>query len=144
MGKIGAIMRIARLLKTVPLLVWVLFVSQVSYSQGMKPKIRLEFEVTASDLSQLSELLMRFARDEGFSISDHGAKMPPKNGRPLFWMELSRGSLVEVDVNNIRSENRVFVWIYELSPNPEFDEVAGRLEKVLREKWPNIAPYKGL
>jgi hypothetical protein len=48
-----------------------------------------------------------------------------------------------VVVTNIRAEERMFVWVYELQPGSRFEQLGCRLQEVLRRKWPTLAPYDG-
>jgi hypothetical protein len=65
-------------------------------------------------------------------------------GRQLFYLELypENGS-IKVTVTNIRAEERMFVWFYEYRAGSNLAEIDTKLEQILREKWPTLAPYEG-
>jgi hypothetical protein len=107
------------------------------------PKTRLEFRIKLEELRNLHELLARFAVKERMRLSDLGAQMPPIHGRPLFYVELDRDNDIEVDINNIAAEDRMFVWVYEFQPGPRSRDIEMKLEEALRSKWPSLAPYEG-
>ena len=104
-------------------------------------KVRLEFRITPDELAELRSVLLKFAQTERLAVNDVGTKMPPRQERPLFYVELDRGSSVQLVVTNIRAEKRMFVWVYELEPASDFARLGSRLEEVLRRKWPTLAPY---
>jgi hypothetical protein len=106
-------------------------------------KIRLEFRIKPDELKELRGVLEQFAQTEDFVVNDIGARMPPRHGRPLFYLELDQGDSLKVTVINIRAEDRMFVWFYEFQPSSSLREVDHKLERVLREKWPTLAPYEG-
>jgi hypothetical protein len=125
------------------LLIAFVLVAPGASSQDVKPKIRLEFRVAATELDGLRAVLSRFAATEKFSVENYGAGIPPRNGRPLFWVKLTRGNATAVEILNVEREDRMFVWIYELKPNEDFENTARKLERALHEKWPDIAPSQG-
>lgn len=106
-------------------------------------KIRLEFRIPPEQLSDLRTILSEFAERTGLAVNDLGSRMPARQGRPLFYIELDQGDSVKVTVTNIRREDRIFVWFYEFRPNSNLKEIDSLLERALREKWPTLAPYKG-
>jgi len=115
-----------------------------SYAQNAGAKIRLEFRAMPEQLEDLRSVLTKFAASEGFRVEDYGKSMPPRNGRPLFWLRLFRSDLIEIQVINIRSPTRMFVWFYNPKNVVTINNVAIKLEQILRADWPDIAPYEGL
>jgi hypothetical protein len=61
--------------------------------------------------------------------------------RCSFWI-LTKGDSLKVIVTNIRAEDRMFVWFYEFRSGSNLRDIASKLEHVLREKWPTLAPTK--
>jgi hypothetical protein len=106
-------------------------------------KIRLEFWITPGELKELRSVLEQFARTEHFAVNDIGAQMPPRHGRPLFFLDLDQGDSLKVIVTNIRAEDRMFVRFYEFRSGSNLRDIDSKLEHVLREKWPTLAPYEG-
>lgn len=106
-------------------------------------KVRLEFRVRPGELHELRSVLLSFAAEERLTVNDVGTRIPPKQERPLFHIELEQGASVQVVVTNIRAEERMFVWVYELQPGSRFEQLGSRLQEVLRRKWPTLAPYDG-
>jgi hypothetical protein len=80
---------------------------------------------------------------EWLTVNDIGAQMPPRHGRPLFWLELNQDDAIKVIVTNIRAEDRMFVWFYQLQPGSDLKDIESKLEEVLRRQWPTLAPYEG-
>jgi len=116
---------------------------QTSLPANAPLKIRLEFRIKTDELKELRSVLQQFAQTEHFAVNDIGARMPPRHGRPLFYLELDQGDSLKVTVTNIRAEERMFVWFYELESGSNLQKVDARLEQILRERWPTLAPYEG-
>jgi hypothetical protein len=110
---------------------------------NVSAKIRLEFRIKPDELKELRGVLEQFAETEHFVVNDIGARMPPRHGRPLFYLELDQGNSIKVTVINIRAEDRMFVWFYEFESGSNLQNVDARLEQILRERWPTLAPYEG-
>src|ERR1700722_8456216 len=89
-------------------------VAQTSLPPDAPLKIRLEFRIKPEELNELRTTLAQFAQNEQLTVNDIGAQMPPRQGRPLFHLELERQDRsVKITVTNIRAEDRMFVWFYE-------------------------------
>jgi len=101
---------------------------------------RLELDIAAGDMLQLREMLTEFASNNGLLIHDYGAKMPPHNGRSVFWLRLVDAKFLRIDVLNIQRENLIYIWIYRLEPHRDVEAVIGGLEQALRYRWPNVRP----
>jgi hypothetical protein len=106
-------------------------------------KVRLEFRIKPEELKELHVVLSRFAEAERLTVNDIGAQMPPRHGRPLFYLELHQGDAIQVTVTNIRAENRMFVWFYQFQPGSNLKDIESKLEEILRRQWPTLAPYEG-
>jgi hypothetical protein len=116
---------------------------QIFPSANVSAKIRLEFRIKPDELKELRGVLVQFAETEHFVVNDIGARMPPRHGRPLFYLELDQSNSIKVTVINIRAEDRMFVWFYEFESGSNLQNVDARLEQILRERWPTLAPYEG-
>ncbi|MHC2336749.1 hypothetical protein [Bradyrhizobium sp. USDA 4454] len=118
------------------------FVQSTSVFGSMNAKLRLQFSTSPAQKENLRNILRQFAQDEGFDLEDIGAQMPPKSGRRVFWMKLSKMSN-EIEVLNIRREELMFIWVYELKSNVGLEVDVSKLKEVLRKEWPDLAPYEG-
>ncbi|NEU98168.1 ribonuclease E inhibitor RraB [Bradyrhizobium uaiense] len=136
-------MRVAPIALVLIGLIFVPFRSILAESSSLDAKIRLEFSVAATQFEELRNTLIQFAQSEGFEVDDIGAQMPSKGGRRVFWLNLHKRTM-EVEILNIRKADSMFIWIYELEPNVEFKAEVSKLQEVLRVKWPDLAPYRGL
>ena len=97
--------------------------AQTSLPRNAPLKIRLEFRIKPDQLNELRDVLGEFAQTEHFAINDVGSQMPPRHGRPLFYLELDQGDSLRVTITNIRSEDRMFVWFYEFQSGSNLKEV---------------------
>jgi hypothetical protein len=108
------------------------------------PKIRLELHIATQEAGELRQLLARFAESERFATEDVGAQLPPKDGRKPFYLKLTRGDTLEVLVTDFMEPGRFLVALYELKSDPKFQEIASKLEGMLRSRWPDrVKPYTG-
>jgi hypothetical protein len=136
-------MRLMGLLAAICLAVNMPVTAQTSLPPNVPLKKRLEFQIKPAELEELRSVLLQFAHSERLTVNDLGAQMPPRAGRPLFWLVLVQGDSMKVTVINIRAEERMFVWFYEYQSGSNLGEIDSKLEQVLREKWPTLAPYEG-
>jgi hypothetical protein len=136
-------MRLMGLLAAICLAVNMPVTAQTSLPPNVPLKKRLEFQIKPAELEELRSVLLQFAHSERLTVNDLGAQMPPRVGRPLFWLVLVQGDSMKVTVINIRAEERMFVWFYEYQSGSNLGEIDSKLEQVLREKWPTLAPYEG-
>jgi hypothetical protein len=65
-----------------------------------KPVLRMEFQIQESSLSDMMEILTRYAKKEGFAVEEIGPHMPPKENRPIFYVNLTRQDAVKITVTN--------------------------------------------
>ena len=107
-------------------------------------KLRLEFQTEPKGADDVHAFFVRFARVEGLSFEDAGAKMPPKDGRSILFLALRKGDSIKVIVTNVVKIDQFLVAAYEYKPEASFDGIATRLTAQLKEKWPSTKPYKGL
>lgn len=112
-------------------------------TKNIEPKLRLEFHAPPDSLNEVREFFVQFARAEGFTVADATPKMPWKDGRPVFNLELRQDDIVTVNIANIVATDQFLVFAYELKPNGTFASVASRLENSLKERWPSTRPYRG-
>lgn len=118
-------------------------IGQTQPPRDAQLKVRLEFKIEPTELGSLRDVLLKFARAEGLHVTDVGAQMPPRNGRSLFYLELNQDDSVRIDVTNIRAEQQMFVWLYQLRTESDMRELDFKLQAALRKRWPTLAPYKG-
>ena len=123
----------------------ILFSSMIAscMAQTTSPKVHLELQIAADDVTELRQLITDFAKDEGFAFEDVGPELPPRQGREVFYILLKRSD-IEVLVDDFLEQYRFGVAIYDLKSRPEFESVAARLEAMLRNRWPDrLRPYTG-
>jgi hypothetical protein len=137
-------MRLLILLTAICFLGTMPVVAQSKLPPNVPLKIRLEFRIKPEELNELRGVLTQFAQNEQLTDNDMGAQMFPKGGRVPFYVELvSKNGSINITVTNIRAEERMFVWFYEYQAGSNLAEMDTKLEKLLREKWPTLAPYEG-
>jgi hypothetical protein len=136
-------MRFMSLLAAICFLVSMPATAQTSLPTNLSAKKRLEFRIKPEEIQELRSVLVQFAHSERLTVNDIGAQMPPRRGRPLFHLDLDQDDSIKVTVTNIRAEERMFVWFYELQSGSNLAEIDSKLEHVLSEKWPTLAPYEG-
>jgi hypothetical protein len=135
-------MKTSIVMTTVCLLLGIIAGCSISNAQSADPKIRVILNPAPENLDDVRAVLRRFADKEGLSIAE--TRLPPLEERPDYLMvKLSLNDSFMAIATNFARTNRVFIGIYEPKPNPGFEQMALRLEEVLREKWPYIAPYEG-
>ena len=98
----------------------------------------LEFQLAHGDLPVLRELLSRFAVEKHISCEDYGDKMPPKQGRRVFWLHLASGQQLRIEALNIRREDLISVWIYRPESDSKSEQIAKSLVQLLRMEWPDL------
>ncbi len=110
----------------------------------IKPALRMEFEVQESSLSDLMEILMRYAEKEGFTVQDIGPRMPPKDKRLVFYVTLIRPDSTEITVTNFLRQNQMLLFLYAPKQDAQSRQLIDPLISQLREMWPDIHVYTGL
>ena len=110
--------------------------------QDEAPKLRLEFVSEPDKNREVRAFFLRFAHEEGFSFEDAGARMPPKNGRPIFLLALRKTEKIEIIVTGL-SETKFFVALYEHSPSPDFEKISSQIATRLKQRWANTHLYMG-
>jgi hypothetical protein len=118
--------------------------AQSSLPPNAPLKIRLQFNIRPQEFDELRNLLTQFAQNEHLTVIDQGAGMFPRGGRVPFYLQLnSTDGSTEIAVTNIRAEDLMFVWFYEYGAGSNLAVLDSKLEPILREKWPTLAPYRG-
>jgi hypothetical protein len=110
----------------------------------IKPALRMEFHVQEAGLSDLMEILTRYADKEGFTVEDIGPHMPPKDSRPIFYVNLKRQDSTEITVTNFLKQNQMLLAFYVPKQDAHSQHLIDPLISELREKWPDIHIYTGL
>jgi hypothetical protein len=137
-------MRLLGLLTAIFFLATMPAIAQSKLPPNVPLKIRLEFRIKPEELNELRSVLTQFAQDEQLTVHDMGAQMFPKGGRTPFYLELDpKNGSIKITVTNIRAEERMFVWFYEYQAGSNLAEMDSKLEQILRQKWPTLAPYEG-
>ena len=90
------------------------------------------------------EILMRYAKKEGFTVEDIGPHMPPKDNRPVFYVSLTRQDSTEITVTNFLKEDQILLFLYVPKQDTEYQRLVDPLLSELREKWADIHVYTGL
>jgi hypothetical protein len=113
----------------------------------IRPRVRLELHLSAEDVPELRQLLLRFAEAQGLQVVDVGAKlpisrvMPPVKGRRPFMVELRRRD-IKVLATDFMETNRFLIAIYEYKPSAEARQIASEFEDLLRKRWPDeLKPF---
>lgn len=111
-------------------------------AQNIMPLLRLEFSVQESNLSEVMEVLQRYAKSESFSIRDIGPRLPPKESRVVFYAILTRDDNAEIKVTNFLRKDQMLLFFYPpKGSHPE--QIVEPLISELRQKWPDIHTYTG-
>jgi hypothetical protein len=110
----------------------------------IKPALRMEFQVQESSLSDVMKILTRYAKKEGFTVEDVGPHMPPKDNRPIFYVNLTRQDSTEITVTNFLKQNQMLLAFYVPKQDTQSQHLIDPLISELREKWPDIHVYTGL
>jgi hypothetical protein len=110
----------------------------------IKPTLRMEFQVQESNLSDVMEILTRYARKEGFTVEDTGPHMPPKDNRPIFYVNLRRPDSTKIIVTNFLEKNQMLLFLYVPKQDTQFQQLIDPLISEIRERWPDIHVYTGL
>jgi hypothetical protein len=77
------------------------------------PARRMEFHVQESSLSEVMEVLTRYATKEGLAVENIGRRLPPKGNRTVFYVNLTRGDLVEITATNIIKQDQMLLGFYQ-------------------------------
>ncbi len=110
----------------------------------VKPTLRMEFQVKESNLSDLMEILTRYAKKEGFTVEDIGPHMPPKENRPIFYVNLRRPDSTKIIVTNFLEKSQMLLLLYVPRQDAQSQQLIDPLISEIREKWPDIHVYTGL
>jgi hypothetical protein len=116
----------------------------IGANADIKPALRMEFEVQESSLSDLMKILTRYASKEGFAVEDIGLHMPPKDNRPIFYVNLRRQDSAEITVTNFLKQSQMLLAFYVSKQDAQSQQLVDPLISELREKWPDIHVYTGL
>lgn len=113
------------------------------YAETAQPSFRMEFQVQEKDLDNLMAILVRYAQKEAFSIEDIGSNMPPKDNRPVFYVNLKRQDAAEFTLTNFLRRDQILLFFYKPKQITQVEAIAAPLIKQLRERWPDIHAYVG-
>lgn len=115
-----------------------------SVNADSKPSLRMEFQVQESSLDEVKEILMQYARKEGFAVENIGPHMPPKGNRPVFYIHLARQDSAEITVTNFLRQGQMLLFFYYARQADHPEKIIDPLLSELRKRWPDIHVYTGL
>jgi hypothetical protein len=118
-------------------------VAATNVNADSMPALRMEFHVEESTLSELLDVLTRYAEQEGFTVENIGPNMPHKDRSPVFYGILLRQDSNKVMLINIGKQDRMLLLFYMPKQDADSQRLADRLIFQLREKWPDIHVYTG-
>ncbi len=110
----------------------------------IQPALRLEFSVKERNFSDLMDVLTRYAEKAGFTVEDVGPHMPPKDNRPIFYVNLRRPDSTKIVVTNFLERNQVLLFLYFPKQDTRSMQLIDPLIAELRERWPDIHVYTGM
>jgi hypothetical protein len=137
-------MRIGSLFFTTWIVIGLVGIPWKAHPESIRATIRLTLPINPSELSELHEVVTKFADKEGLQLHDLGPKMPPKDGRPVFLMRVDEDKSFFIVMLNIERQDEVSIGLYNTPPRPDFAEKAERFQKIIKERWPQLAPYQGI
>jgi len=108
------------------------------------PARRMEFHVQESGLSDVMEVLTRYAAREGLTVESIGPRLPPKGNRIVFYVNLTRGDFVEITATNIIKQDQMLLGFYNPMYATQSEQIGDALISDLHEKWPDIHAYTGM
>jgi hypothetical protein len=117
--------------------------TSINAGTNLVPALRMEFQVQESSLSEVMEILTRYAKREGFTVENIGPNMPRKENRRVFYVHLIRQDFVEVTVTNFLKRNQMLLGFYYPKQTAHPEQIIDALISELREKWPDIHVYTG-
>lgn len=110
----------------------------------ISPTLRMEFEVQQSDLSDVMKILTKYANDEGLTIENMGPRMPPRGGRPVFYVKLVRQDVTILIVTNFVRPDQMLIGYYAPTHGTDPQRPIEPLISEMRQRWPDIHVYTGL
>jgi hypothetical protein len=108
-----------------------------------KPALVMEFHVQESSLSDVMEILTRYAKREGLTVKDIGPRLPPRGKRTVFYVNLTRQDFAEITATNIIKQDQMLLGFYYPKQAAHSEQIGDALIHELREKWPDIHVYTG-
>jgi hypothetical protein len=118
------------------------FVFEAS-SATREAQVRLKLQIDPQELGELKETLLNFSKSEGFLMKDQESKMPRKDGRGIFYVQLFKSNSIKITLLNVENVNVVDVWFYELVHTAEFENEVLKLESTIRNRWQHLDSYHG-
>ena len=104
---------------------------------GYRPGLRLEFQAQP-DTTDVRNFFLGFAKAQNLALDDLGARVPSKSVGPILFLSLRREKSIEISVTNAPRSGLYIMGIYELQSDSASHELAARLVKAVREKWPDV------
>ncbi len=113
------------------------------HAETVQPSFRMEFQIQEKDLDSLMEIPVRYAQKEAFSIEDVGPNMPPKDNRPVFYVNLKRQDSAQFTFNNFLRRDQILLFFYKPKQVTQVEAIVSPLVEQLRERWSDIHAYVG-
>jgi hypothetical protein len=108
-----------------------------------EPLVRMEFRTEEGDRHDLMNILIGYAKQEGFSLENIGPNMPQRDKRPVLYVIPTRDDSAEITVTNFLKQDQMLLYHYRRNTaHPE--QIIDALISEIRVKWPDIHPYLGL
>jgi hypothetical protein len=124
------------------LLVVAILVTAGAYADT-KPARVMEFHVQESSLSDVMEILTRYAQREGLTVENIGPRLPPRSNRTVFYINLTRQGFAEITATNLIKQDQMLLGFYYPKQAANSEQIGDALVSELREKWPDIHVYTG-
>jgi hypothetical protein len=98
-----------------------------------EPDVKFSLVVVPGDAQEMRSILMNFAHKEKFN----SYKNVPRAKGKLFFLDLNRGAIDIIAEQNSQATMDVDCWNISQSA-ADFDQITGRLEVLLRRRWPHL------
>ena len=126
-----------------------LFLGMTAISTAAQAKIdpspvRMEFQIETKDLNELMMILVRYSNNEELRLENVGSKMPQKENRPIFYVNLYADDVFKITVSNFLREDKVLLLFYEKKEESRAKSAFDSLTSQIRARWPDLHIYDGL
>jgi hypothetical protein len=95
--------------------------------------------IDSSEIDDVRDVLMAFAKENGFAAYDHAPAIAAQSGRRVLYIEMVRTSGdLRVWAGNIIDAGTAEIGSFQLEPSTEAMPIARKLVLTLRERWPAL------